>query len=128
MSRFRGRPGTENGVSACGVRLLLDNNLSPRLTQILVEQYPGSTHVRSVDLEKASDQKVWSYAKKYGFVIASKDSDFHQMSFVLGAPPKVIWIRKGNCSTEGIAALLLAHFSDFERFEYDHEAAFLAIG
>ena len=29
-------------------------------------------------------------------------ADFRQMSFLFGAPPKVVWIRLGNCSTEEI--------------------------
>jgi predicted nuclease of predicted toxin-antitoxin system len=33
----------------------------------------------------------------------SKDTDFHQRSFLFGGPPKVVWIRLGNCSTEDIA-------------------------
>jgi predicted nuclease of predicted toxin-antitoxin system len=85
-------------------------------------------HVRSIKFQKASDQEIWDYAKASGYVIASKDTDFHQMSFVFGAPPKVIWIRQGNCSTEEIATLLHGFYRDIGRFEHDHDAAFLAIG
>ena len=42
---------------------------------------------------------IWNYARDNGLTIVSKDSDFHRMSFVLGAPPQVIWLRVGNCPT-----------------------------
>lgn len=41
-------------------------------------------------LQAADDDVVWTYAAEHGFVIASKDTDFHQRSFVLGHPPKVL--------------------------------------
>ena len=50
-------------------------------------------------MESVDDLSVWSYAKEYGLVIVSKDSDFRQFSFTYGHPPKVVWIRRGNCST-----------------------------
>jgi predicted nuclease of predicted toxin-antitoxin system len=62
------------------------------------------------------------------FVLASKDAVFHQRSFVLGAPPKVIWIRLGNCRTNQIEVLLRDHVLEVEAFTRDEEAAFLALG
>ena len=88
------------------MRLLFDNNLSPRLVELLADLFPNSVHVRSLRFEKASDQEIWDYAKASGYVITSKDTDFHQRSFLHGVPPKVIWIRWGNCSTGEIADLI----------------------
>ena len=85
------------------MRQLFDQNLSPRLLAILAALYGGSTHVRNEGLEAADDDTVWEYAASHGFAIVSKDADFHQRSFLLGAPPKVIWIQRGNCGTEEIA-------------------------
>jgi len=81
------------------VKLLLDQNLAPRLVAALAALYPDSKHVRDVGLAAANDDDVWRYAATGGFTIVSKDADFHERSFVLGPPPKVIWIRRGNCST-----------------------------
>jgi predicted nuclease of predicted toxin-antitoxin system len=36
----------------------------------------------------------------------SKDSDFADRSLLEGAPPKVIWVRLGNCTTASVAMLL----------------------
>ena len=59
--------------------------------------------------------------------IVSKDADFHQRSLVLGHPPKVIWVRLGNCSVADTATLLRDLFIVVRRFHDDPEAAFLAL-
>ncbi|MBI4872772.1 MAG: DUF5615 family PIN-like protein [Candidatus Riflebacteria bacterium] len=110
------------------MKLLFDQNLSHRLASQLRGLYPGSSHVREVGLEAADDESVWRYAAAGGFTIVSKDDDFHQRSFLRGAPPKVIWVRLGNCTTQDVAALLRAQHSALLRFEVDPEAAFLALG
>jgi predicted nuclease of predicted toxin-antitoxin system len=110
------------------VRLLLDQNLSPRLLALLADLYPESTHVRTEGLQNAADDAVWAYAAQHGFTIVSKDADFHQRSFVVGHPPKVVWIRLGNCSTDEIAGVLRAHHADLLRFEESDLASFLALG
>jgi len=109
------------------VKLLFDQNLSPRLVKSLQDLYPGSVHVREVGLANASDESVWTYATQHGLTIISKDTDFHQRSFVFGYPPKVVWIRRGNCSTTEIETILRAHHADLQRFEQDTEGAFLAL-
>ena len=110
------------------MKLLFDENLSPRLVGLLATLFPGSAHVREIGLAQADDDAVWSYAKTHGFVIVSKDADFHQMSFVLGSPPKVIWIQRGNCTTMGVVVLLQNHHSELHDFEGNAEAAFLELG
>ena len=67
------------------MRLLFDNNLSPRLVDLLADLFPDSIHVRSIKFQKASDQEIWDYAKASKYVIASKDTDFHQRSFLYDA-------------------------------------------
>ena len=109
------------------MKLLLDENLSHRLVAELSEIFPGSVHVREVGLASASDDDVWQYAARNGLAIVSKDADFHQRSFVEGFPPKVIWIRRGNCTTAEIGDLLRRRSSEITEFGDDDEAAFLAI-
>lgn len=101
--------------------------MSPRLVDLLADLFPGSIHVRSIGFEKASDQEIWEYAKVSGYVIVSKDTDFHQRSFLYGAPPKVIWIRLGNCSTSEIEELIRDNSTSVLTFESDPDAAFLTI-
>jgi len=109
------------------VRLLFDQNLSPRLVEFLQDLYPGSTHVRDVGLASADDGVVWTFAAEHALSIVSKDSDFRQRSFVQGHPPKVVWIARGNCSTEEIASLIRDRHGDLLGFEQDDAASFLAL-
>ena len=88
------------------MRLLLDQNLSPRLVDRLADLYPHSTHVSLLGLDREEDRAVWDRAQRDGYVIVSKDADFSEMSLLLGFPPKVLWIRRGNCSSHEIETLL----------------------
>jgi predicted nuclease of predicted toxin-antitoxin system len=81
------------------VKLLFDENLSHRLAEALSDVYPGSAHLRNCGLRGAPDERIWQYAHENGFVIVSKDSDFSERSSLRGSPPKVIWLRVGNCTT-----------------------------
>jgi predicted nuclease of predicted toxin-antitoxin system len=91
------------------VKLLFDQNLSPRLVQRLSDLYPASEHVYHIGLGRASDAVLWDYARQHGFFLVTQDADFSEMSEVLGSPPKVIWIRHANCSTTRIESILREH-------------------
>jgi predicted nuclease of predicted toxin-antitoxin system len=109
------------------MKLLFDENLSPKLVRLLNDLFPNSVHVRDVGLKTADDRVVWDYAEDHGLMICSKDSDMHQRSFVFGYPPKVIWVRLGNCSTSDVANLLRRHFAAIELFYADDYASFLSL-
>ena len=107
------------------MRLLFDQNLSPRLKEASRDLYPESLHVRDVGLESADDVVVWAYANGHELTIASKDSDFRQLSFTFGHPPKVIWIRCGNCSTSEIESIPRDRYNDRLSFYQDEQGAFV---
>ena len=110
-----------------GMKLLFDQNLSHKLVVQLAADFPGSAHVRDFGLSRAPDPEVWSYAAAQGFVIVSKDADFQQRALLIGHPPKVVWIRLGNCVTAAVAALLRSHRDTLLAFYSDPSAAFLAL-
>src|ERR1041385_1748067 len=127
MYRLCGGSGAQISHGACRVKLLFDENLSPHVVQLLVDLFPQSFHVRDVGLKSSDDPIVWQYAKENGLSIVSKDSDFHQRSFVFGQPPKLIWVRLGNCSTSEVEHLLRRNFAAISRFEEDATASFLVL-
>lgn len=83
------------------MKLLFDQNLSPRLPNLLTDLYPNSLHVRAINLHDATDTEIWNYAQQNGFILVSKDSDFQQRSLLYGSPPKFIWIRLGKFLSSG---------------------------
>jgi predicted nuclease of predicted toxin-antitoxin system len=101
------------------MKLLFDQNLSASLVKRLSDLYPGSTHVRLVELAEAGDAAVWAYAQEHGLAIVSKDSDFQQRSLLFGSPPKVVWIRLGNCTTLQVEERLRKHSATLHTFAGD---------
>jgi predicted nuclease of predicted toxin-antitoxin system len=101
------------------MKLLFDQNLSPRLPRSLEDLYSGSVHVREVGLRDANDLEIWEYAQQNGFVIVSKNSDFQQRSLLYGNPPKFIWLRVGNCTARFIEELLRKHSARVHTFSQD---------
>ena len=109
------------------MKLLFDENLSHTLVERLANVFPDSTHVRNVALSSADDAEVWKYAVDHGFVLISKDADMHDRSLLYGFPPKVIWIRLGNCSTSDVERLLSRETKLVARFFEDEVASFLVL-
>jgi predicted nuclease of predicted toxin-antitoxin system len=60
-------------------------------------------------------------------MIVSKDVDFQQRAFLYGHPPKVVWLRLGNCSTATVVALLHRRSADIAAFGADPALSFLAL-
>lgn len=94
------------------MKLLFDENLSPKLPRLLIASFPGSSHVRECGLLGKADDDVWEHARNHDFTIVSKDSDFQQRVLLYGYPPKLIWLRLGNCTREQIVRILMAHKRD----------------
>ena len=108
------------------MRLLFDQNLSYRLVARLSDVY-DSQHVRDVEMKEVPDTEVWNYARREGFTIVSKDADFHQRSLVFGFPPKVVWVKLGNCSTKSVEQLLRDSVIEVREFHDDETATFLVL-
>ena len=88
----------------------------------------NSLHVRDVGMPKETiDPIVWDYAKENDLMIASKDADMHDLSLVLGKPPKVIWLRLRNCSTLQVENLLRRNFDAIKLFHEDENLSLLAL-
>jgi predicted nuclease of predicted toxin-antitoxin system len=109
------------------VKLLLDENLSDRIIHRIVDLYPNSEHVKTLGLINTDDALIWEYAKTNGFVIVSKDSDFHQRSLLYGHPPKFIYLRIGNCPTSKITQILRDNLDMIVQFESGETESLLVL-
>lgn len=105
------------------MKLLFDQNLSFKLSERLGDLFPGSIQVRLAGLDTADDMAIWNFAKSGAFTIVTQDSDFADMASLYGPPPKVIWLRCGNQTTEFIEKLLRNHARAAHAFEPDTEVA-----
>ncbi len=98
------------------MKLLLDENLSDRIVNKIIDLYPDSEHVKTLALINTDDVVIWEYAKANDFVIVSKDSDFHQRSLLYGHPPKFVYLRIGNSPTSQIVQILRDNFETINQF------------
>jgi predicted nuclease of predicted toxin-antitoxin system len=109
------------------LKLLLDQNLSPTLVSRLADLFPNSSHVSLLGLDRVSDEEVWNYARDNGFTLVSKDADFSDINLLRGFPPRVLWLRIGNCTTAQVEALLRLHHETIEHMESDPAVGVLAL-
>jgi predicted nuclease of predicted toxin-antitoxin system len=99
------------------MKLLLDENLSDRIIDKIIDLYPDSQHVKTLGLINTDDAIIWEFAKMNSFVIISKDSDFHQRSLLYGHPPKFIYLRIGNSPTSKIVQILRDNLDTITQFD-----------
>jgi len=90
------------------MKLLLDANLSWRLTTVLSEHFGECIHVNKTELPKpAKDIEIWNYAAVNSYTIITQDSDFLYLFETKGFPPKVILLRVGNIDRKTAEEILL---------------------
>lgn len=96
--------------------LLFDQNISFRLIKEIIPRFPESKQLREAGLEGKHDREIWKWAKPKGYCIVTFDSDFVDLSLLFGFPPKVIWLRLGNSSTDRIAKIIISKKEEIEDF------------
>ncbi len=107
------------------MKLLFDQNISFRIIKKIQADFPHCTHVSDCSLNNRNDREIWEYAKSNDYTIVTFDADFYDISMIEGIPPKIIWIRTGNMSTEKIIQLLIGCKMSIINF-HQEESKFLA--
>ncbi|MDX9710738.1 MAG: DUF5615 family PIN-like protein [Trichloromonas sp.] len=101
------------------MKLLLDQNISFRITSKIQDLFPGSKQVRDLGLENSKDSFLWNYAKENNYCIVTFDGDFYDLGLIKGSSPKVIWLRLGNTSTQNIENVLRKNYELIKTFLTD---------
>jgi predicted nuclease of predicted toxin-antitoxin system len=109
------------------MKLLFDHNLSPRLVDRLADLFPESTHIYTLGMDRAEDRDVWIYAQSNDFTIVTRDSDYNELLVLRGFPPKIVWIRRGNCCTAVIEEILRSHVTDIQALAIDPNLGILTL-
>ena len=107
--------------------LIFDANLSHELVALLSDCFPKSVHVRMVSLREAKDPSIWQYAKDNNLTVVTKDEDFRDLYFTKGFPPKVILIKRGNCPTKTIEAILRSNLDSIQKLLTDPDIGLLIL-
>ncbi len=109
------------------MKLLFDQNISPKIVRQIEADFPGSKQVRHVSLEDASDTVIFDYAKKNGYSVVTFDSDFVDLNVMRGIPPKIIWLKTGNLTTRSVSTLLRENMLIIHKFLESEEEEILEI-
>ena len=83
--------------------------------------------VHALGLGTAFDREIWAYAQRKDLIIVTKDADYAELGALLGFPPKVIWIQRGNCSTREIEQMLRKNRQAIEALANDPHVGVLEI-
>ena len=109
------------------MKLFFDHHLSHKLVARLADVYPDSSHTRLLGKARTSDSDLWWYAKGHGYILVTKDEDIPELAVLRGAPPKVVWLRLGNCKTAAVERLLRRNVLRIQQFEDDDERVVLEL-
>lgn len=109
------------------MKLLFDQNISYKIVKKLSDIYPEAKQVRELGIEGFTDREIWEYAKQENFMIVTFDADSYHFSLIWNHPPKIIWIRSINQTTEVIEILLRKHQIDIDIFNTNQSLSCLEL-
>lgn len=99
------------------MKLLIDQNISQRIIGLLDHRFGSVQHVRKLGLTDADDHAIFMFARNNSYdAIITIDDDFVKLLNLFSAPPKIIWIRTGNCSTSVLSEILIQRFDSLQNF------------
>ena len=107
--------------------LLFDQNISFKVAKKVQDIFPGAKHLSDLRLEGSKDIEIWEFAKNNDCCIVTFDFDYIDLSTLKGSPPKIIWLRLGNSTTEKISSRLRSNAKLITDFLNSNDAAFLEI-
>ncbi len=102
------------------MKILVDQNISYRLVQHIAGVFSEVAHIKSLDLIDANDYQIFLAARQHGYAaVLTQDEDFYSLLLEHGTPPKIIWLRTGNCSTAFLAEVILRNIDLIHLFLQD---------
>jgi len=108
------------------MKILVDNNISPKVISLLDKFFDTSKHVSQLGLDiNTEDAEILNYAKENGYAVLTKDNDFEAMSRLFGCPPKVVQLTCGNKPTLVIIQILNNNHELIKQFLEDDENCLL---
>jgi predicted nuclease of predicted toxin-antitoxin system len=97
------------------VKCLVDARLPRRLCASLVQHGHDATHTLDLPAgNKTKDPLINQLSEREQRIVISKDSDFFYSHVLQGRPWKLLLIKTGNISSEGLCALLERHLPTIE--------------
>ena len=109
------------------MKFLVDENISRKIIPAITAWFPDSKHVTDLSLKNRDDSDIWNYAKENDFSILTKDSDFIEILALEQFPPKIVWVQRGNCSTNVILDIISSNTLRINSFLADADNGLLVL-
>src|SRR5690242_3306355 len=104
------------------MKLLFDENISHKILPRMQEFFPDSGHVKDFKLLSIEDEFIFDFAKSKSFeAIVTFDEDYRNIVLQKGFPPKTIWMRTGNISSQNLLQVLLSKKEEIRSFVSESE-------
>ena len=103
------------------MKFLVDAHLPRRLCVILVQHGHDATHTLDLPTgNKTKDPIINQVSVREQRIVVSKDSDFFYSHVLQGRPWKLLLIKTGNISSQGVCDLLERHLPTIETVLQTH--------
>lgn len=94
------------------MRIYVDAQLPPGIVRWLADNFNvDAIAVRDAGMRDAPDLAIFERARSERAAVLTKDSDFDDLVYRLGAPPKVIWVTCGNVSNVRLREIFATTFA-----------------
>ncbi len=108
------------------IRLITDENISWRVKK-LIPQWDILPANEIKTGRRLSDLLIWKFAKENDYNILTFDEDFSELQNLHSFPPKIIWLRTGNISTDEICDRLIQLEKEINSFLGNNDAGIYEI-
>lgn len=99
------------------MKLWIDAQLSPHLVAWIEAEFQiESWSVKSLNLRDAADLEIFTAARQAEATVVTKDSDFVELLYRHGSPPKIIWLTCGNTSNKALKTIFRKRLAQALRF------------
>ena len=109
------------------MRLLIDENLSPRLARRLRDVFPGIASVREVGLRGAPDAQIARRATSEHWCVVTADARFAAVLPKWPPPPMVLHVAMHNPTTIAVEHLLRMERERIQAFLHGGQGLVLTI-
>lgn len=96
------------------MKFIVDAQLPPALARFLTGLGEEAIHVLDAGLLEANDSEIWDFALNHDWIIISKDEDFPFRAAMIQSPPRIIWVRVGNCSKQRLIDIFSTYWDSIK--------------
>jgi predicted nuclease of predicted toxin-antitoxin system len=102
------------------MKVLIDQNISHRIITVISFLFDELAHVKTLGWLDWDDHGIFMAARRLQYdAVMTLDEDFNKLLLQHGTPPKIIWLKTGNCSTKRLAEVIISNKDIIERFLLD---------